>query len=108
MRITIVEEHGDAEVWASLVDDDIPPHRQNESFIIGAGETRNAAIDGAIAELDAARRELEAARTLAARPNNRRQSQRRSEANTARAEGQPERRSFVDRRRELEAARTAQ
>jgi hypothetical protein len=63
MRITIVEEHGDAEVWASLVDDDIPPHRQNESFIIGAGETRNAAIDGAIAELDAARRELEAART---------------------------------------------
>lgn len=63
MRITIVADQDGVEVWTSLVDDDIPPQRQQESFIIGSGTTRDEAIDAALIELADARQELQAART---------------------------------------------
>jgi hypothetical protein len=68
MRITILQEHDEVEVWTSLLDDDVPPHRQQESFIIGTGTTRDEAINAALTELADARRELEAARTAPTRP----------------------------------------
>jgi hypothetical protein len=62
MRITIVHDGSEVEVWTSLVDDDIPPHRQQESFIIGTGATRAEAIDAALTELHVAAAELQAAK----------------------------------------------
>jgi hypothetical protein len=65
MKITILRPQPghDVEVWASLVDGN--PLAMSESFIIGTGATVDQAVTAALGELDAARRELEATRTMA-------------------------------------------
>lgn len=57
MKITIIERPGDVCVWASLPESEPPD--TNESFVIGGGETKDAAIRDALATLDTASKELE-------------------------------------------------
>ena len=57
MKITIIEKTGDVCVWASL--DESEPPASNECFVIGAGESKDAAIRDALETLDAAGKELE-------------------------------------------------
>jgi len=59
VRITIVEKPGDVQVWASLAAAGGDPTSISESFVIGCGESRDAAVRSALEELDAASKELE-------------------------------------------------
>jgi hypothetical protein len=59
VRITITEKPGDVQVWASLEGAVGDPASITESFVIGSGESRDAAVRSALEELDAASKELE-------------------------------------------------
>ena len=56
MKIAITGEPGDFQVWAMLDDDDFnsDPCNRGESFVIGSGETIEAARFDAIGDLEAA------------------------------------------------------
>lgn len=55
MRITLIDEHGHADVWVSLDGTTGDPREMSESFIIGCGDNRERAIASALVELDAAK-----------------------------------------------------